>query len=1102
MGDFSGTTLKFDISQLRDGINEANTLIKTNNSYWQANAAAMGDWTNSAGGLAERNKSLNSQLDLQADKIEKQAQIVEQYKNELGENSEATQKQIQILNSYKAALSNTENEIKKNANKILELNEAEKKEGATKKELKVQHEELTKKLKEQQKAASDTESKINKLTNANGDHAEELAALRKQLIEQKQAIKDTTGELSEYNDETKTAESETGKLNKAFKGMMGAAKVAAGAVTAVAGAVAGAAGGMIALAENTRESRAMFAQLENNAKLSGKSFDSMTDDLKDVVAVTGELDAAFEGMNMLSNIKGTDKEISKIAEAFAGASAKFAGLKFEGLAEGLQETLATGAAVGPFAELIERTGGDLEAFNARMAGATDEAGRTQIAMDFLAKSGLAEVATSFKENNKALTEARQAEIDLQIATNELGNIAEPLAGKIKGMGASFITSLIPSLKTTGEAFTNLIDGVAGSDKDLAYNLGVLVGTAARVISSWWEEAKPALETMLTDIIPYMAGKLIAKIPSAIVDIGAALYEQVPVIISSIADGIAAGFASLSEEVENPLLKTALEGITGAFKWISENSQLITDGIILITGAIAGFKIIQTVTTWISAAKGAFAALNAVMAANPIGVVIAAITALIAGFTLLYKNNEDFRKFVDDLWAKVKEFGDNLWNWATKDVPEFVKKVVDGLKNLPSDMKEKFDEGVQKAVDFGKDLYNKGKDALTQTIDGFLEKAGTIKESVKDIGKRMIEGVWEGISNAKEWIADKIAGIFGADGFIIKGIKKLLGIKSPAREVKPIGEYFMKGFESGFSGEAENTEKIVNDEFKKLAEIPTEAIKNVTGSTANVLTGATTATTSTKTNNFSAYESELQKLDASILKITQDIAAMNEERLQAWRRGEDTSYFDTVLANASNKLDELKQKRAELLAPTTEPTFIDSLLSSFDGFDTQLQGVLANAISGVISGDTTALNNSLNSVGDFLANGLSSFISAKMPIFGGVVNSLISGVWQGLKSLFNRDNKTEYKESLQTVKKAGADYASATIEGYTDVIRKSRASIKQELGKDIPEAMTKLILPNAEKGAQKVINYTQNNYSPKALTASEIYRNNNRAINMLTAGARA
>ena len=1103
MSDFTGTTLKFDISELRNGINEANALIKTNNSYWQANAAAMGDWTSTAGGLAERNKSLNSQLELQAKKVENQTKIVEDYTATFSENSETTQKQIQILNAYKAALSNTENEIEKNAAKIVELSEAEKKAGATAKELKAQHEELTKKLKEQQKAASDTESKINKLSNANGDHADELAALRKQLIEQKQAIKDTSEALSDYSDNTDEAENKTGAFNKALKGIGGAAKVAAGAVTAVAGAVAGAAGGMVALAENTRESRAMFAQLENNAKISGKSFESMTDDLKGVVSITGELDAAFEGLNMLSNIKGTDKEISKIAEAFAGASAKFAGLKFEGMAEGLQETLATGAAVGPFAELIERTGGDLEAFNAKMAGASDEAGRTQIAMDFLAKSGLAEVASSFKENNQALTEARQAEIDLQIATNELGTIAEPIAGKIKGMGASFISSLIPSLKTTGEAFTNLIDGVAGSDKQLAYNLGVLVGTAARVINEWWTTAKPALEVMLTDVIPYMAGKLIAKIPSAIVDIAAALYEQVPTIISSIADGIAAGFASLSEEVENPLLKTALEGITNAFQWISNNSQLVTDGLILITGAIAGFKIIQTVISWVNGAKTAFTLLNAVMAANPIGAVITAVTALIAAFTLLYKNNEDFRNFVNGLWENVKEFGKSLWNWATKDVPEFVKKVVEGLKNLPADMKAKFDEGIQQAVDFGKDLYNKGKEALTQTINGFLEKAGSIKDSVKNIGKNMIEGVWEGINNAKEWIADKIAGIFGKDGFIIKGIKKLLGIASPAKELKPIGQYFMEGFEAGFSGEAENAEKIVNNAFEKLAQIPTQAIDNATGSaTAAVLPTAAGTATAAKANNFSAYESELQKLDANILKVKNDIAAMNEERLQAWRRGEDTTYYDTVLANASAKLDELKQKRAELLTPPTEPTFVDSLLSSFDGLDVKLQGVLSSAISGIISGDTSALEGSLSGVGDFLVNGLSNFVSAKMPVFGGVLSSLIGGIWNGVKSLFKKDEKKAINDTKETAKQTAKDYTKEILEGYTDVIRKSRASIKQELGKDIPEAMTKLILPNAEQGAQKVINYTQNNYSPKALTAAEIYRNNNRAINMLTAGARA
>ena len=104
--------------------------------------------------------------------------------------------------------------------------------------------------------------------------------------------------------------------------------------------------------------------------------------------------------------------------------------------------------------------------------------------------------------------------------------------------------------------------------------------------------------------------------------------------------------------------------------------------------------------------------------------------------------------------------------------------------------------------------------------------------------------------------------------------------------------------------------------------------------------------------------------------------------------------------------------------------------------------------------------------------------------------------------FKKDEKENIEEHKLQARTLSADYAKATIEGYQDVVRKSRASIKQDLGKDIAESMAKVILPNSETAApQKVINYTQNNYSPKALSAKEIYRNNNRAINLLAAGAR-
>ncbi|PEY46708.1 hypothetical protein CN359_30865, partial [Bacillus thuringiensis] len=55
--------------------------------------------------------------------------------------------------------------------------------------------------------------------------------------------------------------------------------------------------------------------------------------------------------------------------------------------------------------------------------------------------------------------------------------------------------------------------------------------------------------------------------------------------------------------------------------------------------VAGFKAFNQVKNIIAAAKVAWAALNATMAANPIFLVIAAIAALVAIFVALYQNNE-------------------------------------------------------------------------------------------------------------------------------------------------------------------------------------------------------------------------------------------------------------------------------------------------------------------------------------------------------------------------------------------------------------------------------------------------------------------------------
>ena len=61
-----------------------------------------------------------------------------------------------------------------------------------------------------------------------------------------------------------------------------------------------------------------------------------------------------------------------------------------------------------------------------------------------------------------------------------------------------------------------------------------------------------------------------------------------------------------------------------------------------------------------------------MNANPIGLIVVAITAAIAAFTLLYKHNKKFKKFVDDLVKDAKKAFDNIVKWF-KNIPKNLKK---------------------------------------------------------------------------------------------------------------------------------------------------------------------------------------------------------------------------------------------------------------------------------------------------------------------------------------------------------------------------------------------------------------------------------------------
>ena len=86
--------------------------------------------------------------------------------------------------------------------------------------------------------------------------------------------------------------------------------------------------------------------------------------------------------------------------------------------------------------------------------------------------------------------------------------------------------------------------------------------------------------------------------------------------------------------------------------------IVVGKVISAVGTI--MTVVPKIAGVINTVKTAFAALNAVMLANPIVLIIAAIAALVVAFIYLWNNCEGFRQFWIDLWNSIKEAAVAAW----------------------------------------------------------------------------------------------------------------------------------------------------------------------------------------------------------------------------------------------------------------------------------------------------------------------------------------------------------------------------------------------------------------------------------------------------------
>lgn len=291
--------------------------------------------------------------------------------------------------------------------------------------------------------------------------------------------------------------------------------------------IGGVTAAMVGLEQATREYRTDLSRLETNTKVAGKNFDDMKESLFGLVALTDETDSSVEALSNLLQTGFTQTGMEKALESLKGAVISFPDtLKIEGLADGLQETLATGEAIGPFSELLERMGINLDVFNEGLAESIKNGEQENFILQTLAETGLAEVNAEYEKNNEGLLKIKESQIQFTDALAELGNVLSPIIGEIISYGTEIV-------KAVSDAITKFQEY-----EDVITLFGIAIGTVTALVIAY--KVQQALAT--AGLTAWQAVTLLAT--TATTALGAAftfLTSPISLIILAIGAVIAIGY---------------------------------------------------------------------------------------------------------------------------------------------------------------------------------------------------------------------------------------------------------------------------------------------------------------------------------------------------------------------------------------------------------------------------------------------------------------------------------------------------------------------------------------------------------------------------------
>lgn len=365
-----------------------------------------------------------------------------------------------------------------------------------------------------------------------------------------------------------------------------------------------------------------------------------------------------------------------------------------------------------------------------------------------AKQITADIIGIFSSSFQGVTElgGKFARDIIQLITKPITDNSDQIKERIQGL----LDELAPVFDKIKELVDGLWDGLNTAYDTVAKPVFDAFTEALSGVVDWLTKSQENFDIAVGSVVAFFAAWEVVKLGEFIVNAGGVVS-----MLSGLAAGFAANTASivahtaalLADKLETAAIVAlyakdfVVNLATGTAALVKQAAQFAintaakiadTAAQVAMTAATVAWNAVCAIATTVTTALGAAIA----FLTSPIGLVVVAITALIAAGVLLYKN-----------WDEVKAYAATIWG-AIKDT---VSKLIEAVQEKISAVMQAIRTGIETA------------------LNAVKEKWDTIWGGLKDTTVKIFEGIWNGIKGVINKI---LGGVESMANGVIRGINKL------------------------------------------------------------------------------------------------------------------------------------------------------------------------------------------------------------------------------------------------------------------------------------------------------------------------------------------